>query len=184
MPCVGGHALQSVGQQFLQSEQVRPDRLLSPLDPGLFTLPDQVIQIFRRNKTRRAVERCRIGSGPDSRIKPARRLEMPPGFGQHALQPKRIEVHVRHRREQRVEREPLQRFGPRSRFRGTVGKYAHAFQRVQQQVLQRRRLGVFPAHADCRAAGALGRLLALITKHGTHNGWILGCGLGWMKGHF
>jgi hypothetical protein len=40
---------------------------------------------------------------------------------------------------------------------------------MQQKILQGCGLGIFPTNTDGGAPGALGGLLTLITKHGTHN---------------
>ena len=76
-----------------------------------------------------------------------------------------VEVHVRQRREDRLEREEVGRLVDDAALPALGGEERQALHRVHQQVLQVGDLAALAAHPDLLAPEPLDRLFALVTKH-------------------
>ena len=79
--------------------------------------------------------------------------------------PGRVEIDVRHRGEEAFEHRAIDLRVADAELGRSMGVHRHALGGVDQQVLQGGGLRVLAADADLVAAGALGGLFALVTKH-------------------
>ncbi len=165
---VGGGALQSVEDQFLQAGHVVAQADLPPGDRHLLGLPHQAVEIGGRLARRRGRKAAPASCPPSHR--PPRRASGPcrGAWRRRAddLEPGGIEVDVRDRGEEEVEHGAVDLAVGGPQLGGPMGVHRNALGGMHQQVLQPRGGRTFAADAELRATGAFGRLLTLIAVHG------------------
>jgi hypothetical protein len=76
-----------------------------------------------------------------------------------------VEIHVRDRQKEGLDRENVDLTFGSPELPGPVGIHGKAPEAVDQQVLQRRGLGIFPADTEGMTTALFSRLFTLITKH-------------------
>ena len=90
------------------------------------------------------------------------------GRPKHILQPRGVEIDVGYGREESFDHEHIDITIMSAEFPRPMSVHGNTLSRMDQQVLKRRGLRVFPAHPELGATCSLGRLFTLVAKH-THN---------------
>ena len=164
MVCVGGIPLDPVGDHLAHRVDVLID--LEVLDPVQLSQFDLAGPVGRKLPVPRG-GRWEPGEGTAVGL-----IEQRPGSFAHAHAFRDeagdgvgVEIDVGHRGEQGVDHEAVDLLVPGSKSPGKVRPVGDSFQRVDQQVLQYRDIGLLAADPDGGAAGAFGGLLALETEH-------------------